>query len=102
MRLTCSATSASAQHQQTLKEVPVLLLIGNSCSPGATGEEEQSSRLSGGCGGCCGDRKGDESLSRTAKYRTLDGKRKPAVHELEQWPHIGTSASLPCMHHVRL
>lgn len=67
MRLSCSATSASAQRQQTLKEVPVGLLIENSRSPGATGEEEQSSRLSRGCGGPCGDKKGDKSLSRTAK-----------------------------------
>lgn len=67
MRLSCSATSASAQRQQTLKEVPVGLLIENSRSPGATGEEEQSSRLSRGCGRPCGDKKGDKSLSRTAK-----------------------------------
>lgn len=102
MRVTCSATSASAQHPQTLKEVPVVPLVGNSCSPGATGEEEQSSRLSRGCGGPCGDRNGDKSLSNSQVQNTVDGKRKPAVHELEGWPRVGTSASPSCMHRVRL
>jgi len=71
MRQTCSATSALAQHQQSLNEVPIVLLIGDSCSPGVTGKVEQSSRL-----------------PNTTKYShtqdTVDKKRQPAVQALEQ------------------